>query len=305
MTKRALNSQMNTVGHCHTDLAEVKSSETRPLNINLTDTLFILQSVFKSTSRAALQERKLYRSTRPAETFFGYQREGIRSQSHQRYHPLFLARKLYLFFSFSLSRSCSGPAKSGQLVLSSRWLRPSWDPLQESHHHERAWPWQGTPRYASDFESPPPPPTPQQPCWRHHFLLDIADLLQSLAYLYTTQGKYEQAESLYERALNILELSFGKEHPSVAQNRNNLAWIFFKQAKYKEAEKLYKKSLRIREKTFGKVHPDVARYMSQFYLFFNHLIHFLPFPPFRSLHELAELYHKQVCTCVGLYFQIN
>jgi len=130
MTKRALNSQMNTVGHCHTDLAEVKSSETRPLNINLTDTLFILQSVFKSTSRAALQERKLYRSTRPAETFFGYQREGIRSQSHQRFQrllPLFLSKKtLFIHFVLSqLPRACKIWPTCIIVKVTTTKLRPS------------------------------------------------------------------------------------------------------------------------------------------------------------------------------------
>lgn len=53
-------------------------------------------------------------------------------------------------------------------------------------------------------------------CRPHVVPSDIADLLQALAYLYTTQGKYEQAESLYERALNILEMSFGKVGDSVS-----------------------------------------------------------------------------------------
>ena len=40
------------------------------------------------------------------------------------------------------------------------------------------------------------------------------------------QGKYEQAESLYERALAIREQQLGPEHPDTATSLNNLAVLY-------------------------------------------------------------------------------
>ena len=43
------------------------------------------------------------------------------------------------------------------------------------------------------------------------------------ASLYHTQGRYPEAEPLYERSLAILEKVLGPEHPHVAAVINNLA----------------------------------------------------------------------------------
>ena len=47
--------------------------------------------------------------------------------------------------------------------------------------------------------------------------------LNNLAGLYRTQGRYAEAESLYQRALVILEKALGLEHPHVAQALENYA----------------------------------------------------------------------------------
>ena len=39
------------------------------------------------------------------------------------------------------------------------------------------------------------------------------------------QGKFEQAKSLYERSLAILEKALGPDHPDVARGLNNFARI--------------------------------------------------------------------------------
>ena len=54
-----------------------------------------------------------------------------------------------------------------------------------------------------------------------HF--DTLGSLNNLAILYDVQGKYEQAEPLYQRALAICEHVHGPEHPDTAQCLNNLA----------------------------------------------------------------------------------
>ncbi len=50
-----------------------------------------------------------------------------------------------------------------------------------------------------------------------------ATSLNNLALLYYAQGKYTQAEPLYQRALVIYERALGPEHPNVATGLNNLA----------------------------------------------------------------------------------
>ena len=53
----------------------------------------------------------------------------------------------------------------------------------------------------------------------------LATSLNNLAALYHAQGKYAEAEPLYQRALAIREKAFGPEHPDVATSLNNLAQL--------------------------------------------------------------------------------
>jgi len=51
---------------------------------------------------------------------------------------------------------------------------------------------------------------------RSHALVEVRD----------TQGKYAEAEPLYQRALAISEKTLGPEHPQVATSLNNLALLY-------------------------------------------------------------------------------
>ncbi len=55
---------------------------------------------------------------------------------------------------------------------------------------------------------------------------DVAASLNNLAVLYRDQGKYTEAEPLYQRALAIWEKALGPEHPNVATSLNNLASLY-------------------------------------------------------------------------------
>lgn len=50
---------------------------------------------------------------------------------------------------------------------------------------------------------------------------DTALSIGHLATFYENQGKYEQAESLYQRALQIMEKTLGPEHPTTKIMRSN------------------------------------------------------------------------------------
>ncbi|GJQ58361.1 MAG: tetratricopeptide repeat protein [Candidatus Scalindua sp. AMX11] len=101
--------------------------------------------------------------------------------------------------------------------------------------------------------------------------VELAQIQNNLALLYHDMGKYEVAEPLYKRSLEIKEKALGLDHPSVATTLNNLANLYREQGKYEEVEPLYKRSLEIKEKTLGSDHPSVAE----------------------TLNNLACLYRKQ------------
>ena len=92
----------------------------------------------------------------------------------------------------------------------------------------------------------------------------LATSLSNLAVLYKTQGKYAQAEPLYQRSLAIREKVLGSEHPDVGLSLNNLAELYRTQGKYAEAEPLYQRALTILTKSVGPDHPNVATTLENF-----------------------------------------
>jgi tetratricopeptide (TPR) repeat protein len=49
----------------------------------------------------------------------------------------------------------------------------------------------------------------------------VAETLNNLAGLYQAQSKYDQAEPLYQRSLEILEKVFPRGHPNIEIIKNN------------------------------------------------------------------------------------
>ncbi|CAB1106625.1 unnamed protein product [Ectocarpus sp. CCAP 1310/34] len=101
----------------------------------------------------------------------------------------------------------------------------------------------------------------------------LATTLNNRAGLLEAQGKYVEAEPLYERSQAIREKSVGPEHPDVAQSLDNRAAGFFHhtrmafsnvtwtvrfRGKYAEADPLYLRAIEIGEKMLGPDHPDLA-----------------------------------------------
>jgi len=100
---------------------------------------------------------------------------------------------------------------------------------------------------------------------------DVAVSLNSLAALYLSQRRPDEAEPLLRRAVAIREKALGPDHPDVGVSLNNLAMFYHTQGRQVEAEPLLKRALAIREKTMGPDSADLAQ----------------------SLNNLAELYESQ------------
>ena len=96
---------------------------------------------------------------------------------------------------------------------------------------------------------------------RREVLTDPTPLATSLGYLaalYRSQGRYGDAEPLYQRSLQIREQQLGADHPDTATSLNNLAELYRSQGRYGEAEPLYQRSLQIDQQVYGEDHPEIA-----------------------------------------------
>ncbi len=74
----------------------------------------------------------------------------------------------------------------------------------------------------------------------------MATSLNTLAGLYDNQGRYAEAEPLYQRSLAIREKALGPEHPDVAQSLENYAALLRNTELNDEAEKLEARAKAIR-----------------------------------------------------------
>ena len=88
----------------------------------------------------------------------------------------------------------------------------------------------------------------------------------NLANLYDEQGKYEQAEPLYQRALEVREKVLGPEHPDTVRPLDNLANLYLDQGKYEQAEPLYQQALSTYERALGANHPETKRVRNNYAL---------------------------------------
>jgi tetratricopeptide (TPR) repeat protein len=87
---------------------------------------------------------------------------------------------------------------------------------------------------------------------------ELVEVLRKTADYLRERAQYELAESLYQRALRLLEQAFGPEHLEVASFLDRLAIVFFRQGKYEQAERLYQRALHTWERALGPEHLRVA-----------------------------------------------
>ncbi|KAG8572735.1 hypothetical protein GDO81_012149 [Engystomops pustulosus] len=123
--------------------------------------------------------------------------------------------------------------------------------------------------------------------------LRVAWELDALAVLYQKQNKYEQAEQLRKRsfrirqkvarrkgsvygfallrrrALQLEELTLGKDTSDNARTLNELGVLYYLQNNLETAEMFLKRSLEMRERVLGPEHPDCAQSLNNLAALYN------------------------------------
>jgi pentatricopeptide repeat protein len=64
--------------------------------------------------------------------------------------------------------------------------------------------------------------------------------MNNLALVLARQGKYDEAEEMHRRMLELRGRVLGKEHPDTLTSMNNLALVLASQGKYNEAEEMHR-----------------------------------------------------------------
>jgi len=75
----------------------------------------------------------------------------------------------------------------------------------------------------------------------------------------SSQGKYAQAQPLYEKALEIRRRLLTDDHPLTGQSYNNLALDLSNQGRYAQAQPLFEEALEINRRLLTDEHPDTAK----------------------------------------------
>jgi tetratricopeptide (TPR) repeat protein len=95
------------------------------------------------------------------------------------------------------------------------------------------------------YASPPEPPY-------------VAARMAALGEFQRSQGAYDEAEPLLERALEILEAAHGPGDVRTAGALIGLARLYDDQGRYAEAEPLLQRALALHESAYGSAHPSVV-----------------------------------------------
>ncbi|MBD3409057.1 MAG: CHAT domain-containing protein, partial [Ignavibacteriales bacterium] len=84
-------------------------------------------------------------------------------------------------------------------------------------------------------------------------------------------GRYEDAEQLYLKALEITRQQLGENHPDYAGSLNNLGLLYYNMGRYEDAEQLYIKAVEIYRQQLGENHPDYALSLNNLGLLYDHM----------------------------------
>ena len=87
---------------------------------------------------------------------------------------------------------------------------------------------------------------------------DTVASYSNFAFNLYAQGRYDETEPLFRKALEICIRVLGEDHPDTAGSYNNLAGNLNAQGHHAKAEPLYRKALEIRSRVLGEDHPSTT-----------------------------------------------
>jgi CHAT domain-containing protein/tetratricopeptide (TPR) repeat protein len=87
---------------------------------------------------------------------------------------------------------------------------------------------------------------------------NYARSLNTLGALYSANGDFPRAESLYQRALRVGKSVFGEQHPAYATTLTNLGGLYLEMGDFTRAVPLHQKALEVMKFVHGEQHPDYA-----------------------------------------------
>lgn len=90
----------------------------------------------------------------------------------------------------------------------------------------------------------------------------VSTLASEVASYYYARADWQQAETLWRRALAIDEASFGPGHPNVAMRLNDLAQVLHAANRLPDAEALMLRALAIDEASLGPEDPELAIHLN-------------------------------------------
>jgi tetratricopeptide (TPR) repeat protein len=94
--------------------------------------------------------------------------------------------------------------------------------------------------------------------------------IHGLGILYVEQGKLDEAEEMYRRALAGFEKALGRNHTLTLDTVNNLGILYVEQGKLDEAEEMYRRALAGFEKALGRDHTSTLSTVNNLGLLYVH-----------------------------------
>ncbi|KAI9684109.1 MAG: hypothetical protein M1829_003379 [Trizodia sp. TS-e1964] len=93
-------------------------------------------------------------------------------------------------------------------------------------------------------------------------LIEFANSQSSFERIYFNTGRFNEAEDINRRLIELREKVLGPEHPDTLTSMSNLAGVINHQGKYEEAEAMNRHVTELSEKVLRPEHPDTLTSMS-------------------------------------------
>jgi tetratricopeptide (TPR) repeat protein len=91
----------------------------------------------------------------------------------------------------------------------------------------------------------------------------VAQVHQDLADYYSAEGRYAEAEKVYQKTLELKEDMLGRANPAIIPAVDDVARVSFAQMKYDQAVDLIGRELRIMEREYGDNDPKLVPSLEQ------------------------------------------